>query len=447
MLIPGISFAAQLANYLGTGKNPRLHLELSQNNGPGWKPFNIDYRGLGAIPSSQTPKNDYSPWNVKDENGNYYGTVTLHSNGKTASFDNYSPGTSQYSLEGVELSYNDNIHAYQLTASVVHLTDTNNPFPDAKPATPAVRVETGKKIILSTQGNNLVDEQGNTIILKGVARPSLEWNPKGQYLSAADIEKMHEWGANTIRLDLNQNYWFESKPATTKGSYKQIINAIVYYAIQNHMVVILDLHWTENGHQNPMANRDSLRFWNEVATDYKDFGTVIFELFNEPYNIGKIVWLNGDNQYAGYQQLYDTIRETGATNVVIANGLDYGYDLSFVNNNFKINGNNIMYGSHPYNEKKNFEQNFAGINGHYPLIFTEFGVNDGKYFPNGYQTVYKRILEYVNSAHVSYTAFAWWVDSANPNIFPDVIKDWDGTPINGGVYIHDDLLAQPGSKL
>lgn len=328
-----------------------------------------------------------------------------------------------------------------------YLGTGTSPFPDAPIATPSTHQ-------LKTNGANIVDEKGQTIILKGVVRPSLEWNPQGQFLSVDDIKKMHEWGANVVRLDLNQNYWFQSESVTLKGSYKQIINAIVYYATQNHMAVILDLHWTENGHQNPMANKDSIRFWKEVASDYKAFGTVIFELFNEPYGVDKSVWLNGDNQYAGYQELYNAVRSIGATNLVIVNGLDYGYDLSFVNDSFKVNGQDIVYGSHPYNEKGNtnytgpggsFDNNFQGVKGKYPLIFTEFGVNEGRYFPSGYQAVYQRALSYINAAQGSYTAFAWWVDAGNPNIFPDVIKDWNGTPINGGEYIHDDMHANPGS--
>lgn len=456
VLLPEMALGAQLTNYMGTGSNPRLHLELSEKNGPGWKSFTIDYQGIGTIPSSSNPAIDYSPWNIKDEDGNYYGTITLHSNGVVATWSDYSRGANNFYLEGVHFSYNEKIKSYQLTVDTIHAGDSSGPFPEALSAVPAVHPNTGKKIVFTTKDANIVDEQGHQIILKGVVRPSLEWNKQGQNLSVADIQKMHQWGANTIRLDLNQNYWFQSGPVTQKGSYKQIINAIVYYAIQNHMAIILDLHWTENGHQSSMANQESLRFWKEVAADYKEFGTVIFELFNEPVSIDKTVWLNGDKKYAGYQQLYNTVRATGAENIVIINGLDYGYDLSFVNDSFQINGYNIVYGSHPYNEKGNinyngmggsFENNFQGIKGKYPLIFTEFGVNEARYFPSGYQAVYQRILEYSNAAQVSYTAFAWWVDESNPNLFPDVIKDWNGTPMNGGVAIHDDLQAKPGSEL
>lgn len=283
-------------------------------------------------------------------------------------------------------------------------------------------------------------------------RPSLEWSAQGQNLSPQDIENMRHWNANVIRLDLYQNYWFASEPATQKGSYKQIINAIIYYAIQNKMAVILDLHWTDGAYQSPMANANSVTFWKQVANDYKNFGTVIFELFNEPYGFDPNNksdldrWLNGDKISPGYQQLYDAVRSVGANNICIINGTDYGYDISFVNDAFGVKGYNIVYGSHPYNEKGangGFDKNFKGVLGKYPLIFTEFGVNQSEYFPDGYKKVYDRILAYINANKVSYTAFAWWVDSMNPNTFPDLIKDWSGTPLNGGTNVHNDMQGHP----
>lgn len=448
----------RLANYLGTGSNPRLSLELSSNNGPHWGPFNIDYQSIGYMPWSTDPSNNWSPWNVKDQDGNYYGTITLNSDGKSITWNNYSPGQNGYYLEGIHLSYNNTVNAYQLTVDKINGGGSSGPFPNAPAASPAVYPGTNRPITLSIKGSTIVNDKGSPITLKGIVRPSLEWNPQGQFLSPQDISNMTQWKSNAIRLDLNQNYWFASAPATQAGSYKQIINAIVYYAIQNNMAVILDLHWTENGHQSPMANQDSLKFWQQVAADYKDFGTVLFELFNEPQGIDQATWLHGNDTYAGYQQLYDVVRSAGAQNICIVNGLDWGYDLSFVNDSFKLDGQNIIYGSHPYNDKGSkgytgpggsFDNNFKGVLGKYPLIFTEFGVNSGSYFPSGYVEVYQRILAYANQNKVNYTVFAWWVESDpnKANIFPDIIQDWSGTPLNGGVLVKQDMQSNPGSPI
>lgn len=434
----------QLANYIGTGSNPHILLELSPQNGPGWGPYTIDYQGIGNEPWSTDPSNQWAPWNVKDTSGNYYGTITLNSDGNTVTWNNYVAGSDGYYLEGINLTFNSGVNAYQLTVDQIHGGGGGaGPFPDAPLATPSATT-------FSVNGAKIVDQTGAEVWLKGVVRPSLEWNPQGQFLSVQDIENMHSWGANVIRLDLNQNYWLASQPVTVAGSYKQIINAIVYYATQNNMAVILDLHWVVDGSQSPMANADSITFWQQVASDYKSFGTVLFELFNEPYGIPQSTWLNGDSNYSGYQQLYNAVRGTGANNLCIVNGLDYGYDVSFVSSSFRVNGTNVVYGSHPYNEKGaptytgpggSFANDFQNILGQYPIIFTEFGVNTSNYFPTGYQTVYSRILSYVNQNHVHYTGFAWWVDPDQTkwDTFPDIIQDWNGTPLNGGVQIKQDL--------
>ena len=334
--------------------------------------------------------------------------------------------------------------------SQLALSQTAGPFPNTPLAQPALHADGAGKIVLSVCGSHIINDRREVVILKGLDRPSLEWNPQGQYLSAQDIQLMKEkWNANVVRLSLNQNYWFASGAVTEIGSYKQIINAIIYNAINNNMAVILDLHWTDGNYQSPMANQASLRFWSEVASDYKNFGTVLFELFNEPYGIDQNAWLHGNETYVGYQQLDDAVRKTGANNICIVNGLDWGYDLSFVNTTFNVQGGNIVYGSHPYDQKNNFDQNFQGIIGNYPLIFTEFGVNQGNYFPNGYQSVYQNILDFCHKNDVSYTVWAWWVesDSYNANIFPTIIKDWSGAPLNGGVFVHDDMQQFPGSAL
>lgn len=125
------------------------------------------------------------------------------------------------------------------------------------------------------RGGQIINDKGTPISLKGIVRSSLEWNKQGQYLSPDDIALIASWGGNIIRIDLNQQFWFDSQPIEKKGSYKQIIDAIIYESIKNNMAVILDLHWTLDK-QESMANKDAVKFWTEVATAYKDFGTVIF---------------------------------------------------------------------------------------------------------------------------------------------------------------------------
>ncbi len=451
----------QLSNKLGTGNNPHLLLYLSAN-GPNWGKFAIDYGTSGNAPWSSNPSINWSSWDVKDTDQNYYGTITLKSDGNSIQWDNYVGGSGGYYLDGIHLDPIGN-NTYQLTVDKIYPQGGGGPFPDAPLATPMVYPGTSQPIVLSVQGNQIVNDRGDSILIKGLVRPSLEWSATGQYLSVQDLSNIANWkssgvvaDSNAIRLDLYQGFWLNSQPVTAQGSYKQIINAIVYYATQLGMAVILDLHWTNAGYQSPMANLDSITFWTQVASDYKDFGTVMFELYNEPYGITPQVWLNGDSTYAGFQQLYNAVRGQGANNICIIGGLDYAYDLSFVGPSFKVNGTNIVYCSHPYNNKGEpgytgpggtFDQNYQGIFlGNFPLIFTEFGVNQASYFPTGYEPIYTSILNYANSHNIHYTGFAWWVEEGDPQ-FPALIQDWDGTALYGGIDVHNDMVNHPPTPL
>ena len=194
-----------------------------------------------------------------------------------------------------------------------------------------------------------------------------------------------------------------------------------------------------------MANQGSQStFWQDIAATYASFGTVLFELYNEPYGITQQQWLAGGGEYVGFQQLYNTVRATGAANLCIVGGLDYAYELDFVSSTFCVQGTGLVYCSHPYAPRAiptysgpggPFANNFAGVHGTFPVIFTEFGGNtESTYQDTDYYTA---VLACVNANGFHYTAFAWWVDP-NP-AFPTLIGGWSGTPINGGVIVHDDL--------
>jgi hypothetical protein len=451
-----------LCNYLGQGTDPNLSITLKNNGGQSWGTYTAGYgnctssQGAG-IPTNPGINDKWSVWNITDEKGNYYGTVTLNNDAKV-SFTNYSNDQKNgYYIEGIDFKVEPK-QASQWIISVkgkIIRPDSadSGPFPNTPLATPAVYAnDKTTPFILKVEGHNIVDNNGNLITLKGFARPSLEWNEQGQFLSEQDFANMKKWGANTIRLSLNQASWFKSKTIDVKGSYKQIIDAIIYQATQKGMVVILDLHWTKGNGQPNMADKDSIRFWKEVATQYKSFGTVLFELFNEPVNINKDVWLSGNAVYSGYQELYNAIASTGAKNICIINGLEWGFNLAFLTSGdqykYAVKGENIVYGSHPY--KRSYESiysSLAGVVNKYPMLFTEFGDNDPKDYPHSFASAYINTLLFLNQYNGNYTAWAWWV-SLNDPAFPTLISDWkNATPINGGVLVKDDMEKNPATVL
>lgn len=302
-----------------------------------------------------------------------------------------------------------------------------------------------------TEGNRVFDDKGQAHLFRGVARPSLEWSVAGERLNANDYVLMKQWGANVVRIAMNQDFWL-ANAALHNILYPSTIYRQVMWAEAAGMDVILDLHWSDRGNlaigmpanngnnQQDMADVNSMQFWREVADMYKADGHVMFELYNEPKDIPWNVWRNGGSingfTAVGMQQLYDTVRATGAENIVIIGGVRFAYDLSGVAAN-RITGHNIMYASHPYDtpdkQMGDWENAFGSLSNTDPVILTEFGSLSAACVTSYTQ----QVTTFARARGLSFTGWAWFVSGCT---FPSLIMDWNGTPSAAGAIVKQALV-------
>lgn len=294
-------------------------------------------------------------------------------------------------------------------------------------------------------GNQIYDAEGNVHVFRGVDRPSLEWDPNGEGLSAEDIQLIAGWNANVVRVAINQGFWLEGS-VVYDPSYRQRVDQVIQWCEDAGMDVILDLHWSDRGDfsvvpgQQRMADENSRAFWHSVADRYKDNGRVLFELYNEPHDVAWFVWLHGGDsgdgfQVVGMQELYDTVRATGAHNLVLIGGLDYAYDLSGVPNH-RVEGYNITYAAHPYDfpnkQPAAWEADWGFLGESDPIIVTEFGSFDCN--PNYSQ----QLIDYAEQRGMSWSAWAWYPGGCD---FPALIDAWSGAPSATGQIVKTALEA------
>jgi hypothetical protein len=286
-----------------------------------------------------------------------------------------------------------------------------------------------------TSGSSIYTAAGVKHAFHGLDRPSLEWSDSGENLSESDYQTMATWGANVVRIALNQTFWLQG------GGYPETIDQQVQWAEAAGMDVILDLHWSDRAQgaqaaQQRMADENSRTFWTQVAEKYKGDGRVQFELYNEPHDVSWDVWLNGGPSGDGFtvvgmQALYDAVRATGAHNLVIAGGLDHAYDLKGVPSH-RLKGYNIAYASHPYDFPNKQPADWRGDWGFLastdPVIVTEFGTING----NCDTAYYSQLIQYADSVGASWTAWAWYVADCR---FPSLITDWNGNPTAAGAVV------------
>ena len=316
----------------------------------------------------------------------------------------------------------------------------------------------------TVQGNAIIGANGKRYLFHGIGRDSLEYSCWGDgHFDAQELAYMGSgtnkyavtyWGANTVRLPLSEGIWLngQSSQSCASAQYQALVKQTVDTLTALHLNVILDLQWSDAGGQASQAggpwaapDADSVTFWRQVASIYKSYPNVLFELFNEPHPTTWTCWLSPctvtDTNYSqdcncnktvtfasvGMQALVDAVRNTGATNLALVAGMDWGFDLSQIAK-FPIKGANVVYDTHPYpyaeKQPNTWDAAFGTISATYPVISAESGQYDcGTSFMS-------QLLAYFDAHHISWVAWAWVVQGSQCG-YPLLIQDYRGTPVPG----------------
>ena len=375
-------------------------------------------------------------------------------------------------------------------------------------------------------GNHLVDENDKTVQLRGVNISGLEfvavggWSPDNPWGSETgdptpNWTTIKSWGTNVVRIPLNEASWlglscvdvggFAGAPgaminADPGGNYQATVEKSVADATAAGLYVILDLHWAAPNDggvpacpttQNPMADTDhSMAFWTSMANQFKGNPAVIFELFNEPFldytalvgnqswpdllsggTVSKFVYSGGAGAKnltwttVGMQELLDTVRATGATNVVLTSTLAWSQQMDGWLM-YKPTDSAGQLGAvwHPYPSQSDPTQVSCGpdsiigvglpqcsalemdavkaiLAAGYPVVATEFGDAIG-----GSTAPWASVLlPFADANGVSYLGWTWdtW-KGYGANV---LITDAAGDPTQGfGTYVKQHYLCRAAGK-
>ncbi len=297
----------------------------------------------------------------------------------------------------------------------------------------------------------MCDNAGNTTVFDG---PS----------DATSVSAMASWDMNAVRVPLNEDCWLgiNGYPAAhySAAQYQQAIINYVNLLNSYNLMAIVDLHWTAAGNQQsnaqqPMPDADHApTFWTSVANTFKNNSSVIFDLYNEPYTQSWACWLNGSSApsaspcndvgfaVAGMQTLVNTVRATGATNILMLGGLAYSNNLSqWLQNKPNDPDNNLAASFHLYNfnacsNTSCWDSQVAPVAAQVPVITGELGENDcASNFIN-------TAMSWLDQHGIGYLGWAW--DTYNCSTFPALITSYDGTPTAFGQGLKDHLIALAG---
>lgn len=262
---------------------------------------------------------------------------------------------------------------------------------------------------LHTAGSRILDAAGHPVRLRGVNVASLEWSSDGEGHVLETLRvATDDWKANIVRLPLSQDRWFGKTPEQKDegAAYRALVAKAVDQANGHGAYVLLDLHWNDAGEwgkeigQHKMPDGHSIEFWKSCAREYRNRSGVLFDLYNEPHDVGWDVWRDGGEveetrrdgagqgaftpvkyRTPGMQALLDAVRGTGADNVAVVGGLDWAYDLSGFLRGYALKdtrrGHGLVYACHAYDNKNDPVPSFlAKLDAalpKIPVIVSEFG--------------------------------------------------------------------------
>ena len=319
------------------------------------------------------------------------------------------------------------------------------PPPPTPRGAPTVRV----------QGNQLVDSAGRAVRLRGVNRSGTEyacaqgWGIFDGPSDSASVQAIRSWGANVVRVPLNETCWLSINgvnPAYSGANYQRAISDFVALLNRSGLVVILELHWSAADTakalgQAPMPNRDHTpEFWYHVAAAYKGNNHVVFDLFNEPFPDNNSdtpeawrCWRDGGTcrgmtfQAAGMQELVDTVRSAGATNVIMLGGVQYSSGLSsWLAYRPTDPLGNLAASWHIYNfswcnTQTCWDGDAGPVAQQVPLVLGELGQDNFATSGNGFVN---SLMDWMDARQGSYLAWVWDVWGSPL----DLITSYDGTP-------------------
>jgi len=186
---------------------------------------------------------------------------------------------------------------------------------------------------LSVQGVVLTDQYNQALMLRGV---SLGWhNWWSEFYNKETVSWLKaDWNSNMIRAAIGVDP--EGAYIDDPQKAMQCLYDVVDAAIENKMYVIVD--W----HSHTIKTEQAKEFFIQVATKYKDYPNIIYEVFNEPVDQS---W---EEVKAYSEELIKTIRAIDKKNIILVGCPHWDQDIHLVADDPITGYDNIMYTVHFY---------------------------------------------------------------------------------------------------
>lgn len=219
-----------------------------------------------------------------------------------------------------------------------------------------------KNGFLKVAGNKIVNESNEIVVLRGMSLFWSQW--MGQYYNPSCVKWLKEdWKCTVVRAAMGiEHGGYLENPETEKSKVRAVIDACIAEGIY----VIVDWH----DHYAHLHQEEAIKFFKEIAEEYKDYPNIIYEIYNEPKQIS---WIDTVKPYS--EAVIKEIRKIDSKNLILVGSPTWSQDVDVAVSN-PITAENIAYSLHFYAAThKQYLRGKAQIalDKGYALFVSEFG--------------------------------------------------------------------------
>ena len=187
---------------------------------------------------------------------------------------------------------------------------------------------------LSVVGTQLMNENGDTVVLRGVSYGWHQFWPRF-YNDSTVAYFAKDWGAQVLRASMGVD--LDSACYVYQPEFGiECVTKVVDAAIKNDVYAIID--W----HSHNLRQKEAIEFFTQMATRYKGVPNVIYEIYNEPVEDS---W----EQLKSYStEVIKAIRAIEPDAVILVGCPHWDQDIHLAADNPISGYDNIMYTLHFY---------------------------------------------------------------------------------------------------
>lgn len=286
---------------------------------------------------------------------------------------------------------------------------------------------------------------------------------EANYVTAADVEQIAQWGFNSIRLPFHYKVFYDTGSGTFREEGFALLDTLLNWCEQNNLYLVLDMHcapggqnkdnisdsdgiearlWTEPSTYQPIT----IAIWKEIATRYvNDTRIGGYDLLNEP------VLPDGySNQVLRdfYVSLTDTIRQVDNNHIIFIEGNWYATNFDLLTPPWD---GNMVYSFHKYWNETNVGtiQYLLNIRSQHnvPLWLGETGENSNPWFYETVQLMEQNNIGWNWWAHKKLATITSPLSAIIPDDYQTVLDYWNGQGGQPSVAFATSALLQMAEAL